>query len=67
MADARGSEDRALTISVVIVRTVVIPAVRCKKVPLVYLTKHIYSSETKEYFSQWETLNGMVSDFPNGI
>lgn len=50
MADARGSEDRALTISVVIVRTVVIPAVRCEKVPLVYLT--IYSSETEEYFSQ---------------
>lgn len=34
MADARGSEDRALTINVVIVRTVVIPAVSVKNCTL---------------------------------
>jgi len=55
MADARGSEDRALTISVVIVRTVVMPAVWYEKAPLGFiaqLNEHIYKSQTEKYFSQ---------------
>lgn len=55
MADARGSEDRALTINVVIVRTVVIPAVSMKNFTLgftVYIIISVFTNlKTRNIFT----------------